>query len=186
MPTLGGQLRALLRKQGLASRRDRKSLFIQLFVPVMLVGISYAFQFINNVDTGSSLDPVNLGIDTLSYVSKNHPYNSSFPVSWEDTGCRTPTATAAEQLLAAVSAETDATYTVAALQQLMVDVDYAPIPNLYPGGVGPINALLNENLNRTDNVLHGNPAVGAAIVACDNVTFNSDLVRLFFVRFHFV
>lgn len=66
-PSLRRQLGALLRKRSLSSRRDRKSLFIQIFAPVMLVGISYAFQFIGNVDLGSSLAPVPLGLNTLDH-----------------------------------------------------------------------------------------------------------------------
>ena len=67
VPSLRRQLAALLRKRCLSSRRDRKSLFIQVFAPVLLVGISYAFQFIGNVDLGSSLAPVPLGINTLDH-----------------------------------------------------------------------------------------------------------------------
>lgn len=86
VPTLTRQLKALLIKRSLSSRRDRKSLFIQLFAPVLLVAVSYAFQFISNVDIGGSLQAVPLGIPTLVYNAENEN-TTSFPVTWNTSTC---------------------------------------------------------------------------------------------------
>jgi len=173
-PTLGKQLKALLTKRGLSSRRDRKSLFIQIFAPVLLVGISYAFQFISNVDMGSSLDPVPLGIPTLKYEHYEAAnYQTSFPVTWEPSGCTNPTmasplGTTPYDVARSMVNSVDGTQ--------LANYDNMPIVTLVNGSLSGLNSLLDQSLNSP--VLSNRPAVGGLAVMCNNYTWYSDLVRV--------
>eukprot|EP00750_Incisomonas_marina_P015114 INCI18082.1.p1 GENE.INCI18082.1~~INCI18082.1.p1 ORF type:complete len:1528 (-),score=250.84 INCI18082.1:2500-7083(-) len=176
VPSLRRQLAALLRKRCLSSRRDRKSLFIQVFAPVLLVGISYAFQFIGNVDLGSSLAPVPLGINTLDHEHyEAGQYGTSFPVSWDPNGCQW-----SNSVLAGASDANfrDAQRIVSVLtdDQLLASYNDIPIASVVNGSIGGLNDVLSQNLNST-SVLGNRPAVGAASILRHNMTLYSDYER---------
>lgn len=83
-PTVGTQIRTIFRRRWLQAKRDKKGIWLQCILPIIIVGLSITFRSLQNINPSSSLDSVVFSFAPLASLTAGaaaHGWSLTLPYS---------------------------------------------------------------------------------------------------------